>query len=81
MIVTISSRAFGLLLFSLTSLSVPKFALAVTTNPDTPAITSDQAASGPDGDPTLFQHDDLVDRVQEKMVKIFGAGGARGLES
>jgi serine protease Do len=29
----------------------------------------------------LTQHDLLVDRVQEKMVKIFGAGGARGLES
>jgi S1-C subfamily serine protease len=31
--------------------------------------------------PRLLEHDNLVDRVQEKVVKIFGAGGGRGLES
>ncbi|MFO0089150.1 MAG: S1C family serine protease [Pirellula sp.] len=29
----------------------------------------------------LMSHDTLVDRVQEKVVKLFGAGGAKGLES
>jgi serine protease Do len=81
MTLTNLSRAFGLILIGLTNLCVPASAAAATTHSDTPATMSDQAASGPDGDQTLFQHDDLVDRVQEKMVKIFGAGGARGLES
>jgi S1-C subfamily serine protease len=35
--------------------------------------------TNPDG--SLPEHDWLVDRVQTRVVKIFGAGGARGLES
>jgi hypothetical protein len=69
MTLTNLSRAFGLILIGLTNLCVPASAAAATTHSDTPATMSDQAASGPDGDQTLFQHDDLVDRVQEKMVK------------
>jgi S1-C subfamily serine protease len=66
-------------------------AFAVGTNPGTPTVNPDQlttstvapssSTTNSERDQTLFQHDDLVDRVQEKMVKIFGAGGARGLES
>lgn len=32
-------------------------------------------------DSALTSQDTLVDRVQEKVVKLFGAGGAKGLES
>ncbi len=61
--------------------------LAVETDPATPTVKADQLISSPDApnsiasnterDQTLFQHDDLVDRVQEKMVKIFGAVSPR----
>lgn len=50
-------------------------------NPDTPTISPQSTAIDSDSQPPFVQHDGLVDRVQQKMVKIFGAGGARGLES
>ena len=81
MIQTLLSRAFGFLLFCLICLITTTPPRAAFANLDNPADTSDQDASGAVGEQTLFQHDDIVDRVQEKMVKIFGAGGARGLES
>jgi serine protease Do len=50
----------------------------VLLNPATCLLAANPDGTAPTG---LPEHDSLVDRVQEKVVKIFGAGGGRGLES
>jgi serine protease Do len=63
------------------ALCIPSTAGKSSETPDAPSVAPGQTVPGSDGQTTVVQHDDLVDRVQQKMVKIFGAGGARGLES
>lgn len=51
------------------------FALVASTGERLNAFDQQSSAS------VLTTHDSLTDRVQERVVKIFGAGGASGLES
>lgn len=81
MITFIRVFLFVLAAISTDGMSINTVCLAFIAGQENPANTVNRAEPDPDQDQVLVQHDTLVDRMQEKMVKIFGAGGARGLES